>query len=309
MRNSTMARISLSLLMMFIIGCHSASQSTFKTPDAAVDSLVAALRTNDTAQLEAIFGPTSADMVSSGDDVADRNQREKFIEAYDVKHDLTETPTGEMQLVIGEKDWPFPIPLVRDKKGWTFDTAAGKDEILNRRIGRNELYTIQVCLATVDAQREYARLDPMKTGLPVYARRFISQPGTKDGLYWPTAIGDPPSPLGELVADAAEEGYTTTRTATGEPAPFHGYHYRLLTKQGPAAPGGAMDYEVEGKLLAGFAVVAIPAEYGNSGIMTFIASNEGVVYQRDLGPDTVNLAKAMSSFNPEPGWSKLRFDH
>lgn len=302
----------VTLVGALLAGCQSGSKPpegevSFQSPDAAVESLVAALRQGDTAQLDAIFGTDGAAVVSSGDAVADRNDYEKFLKAYDAKHEILTGPKGEGILTIGAESWPFPIPLVQDAKGWYFDTEAGKNEILNRRIGRNELFTIQTCLAIVDAQREYARLDPMKTGLPVYARRIISQQGTKDGLYWPTPPGETPSPLGVLVADAAEEGYTTTRTADDQPAPFHGYHYRLLTKQGPAAPGGEMDYDVEGKLIGGFAVVAYPADYGNSGIMSFIVNTAGVVYQKDLGDETDSVARGMTAFDPGAGWSKLVF--
>jgi hypothetical protein len=300
-----MARIPFCLLTVLLIGCSSSSQQTFKSPDAAVDSLVSALRAGDTSRLDKIFGKDGAAIVASGDPVADKNDFAKFVQAYDAKHELSSAADGEMTLTIGKGDWPFPVPITQSDKGWMFDTAAGKDEILNRRVGRNELSTIEVCLAIVDAQREYARLDPERQGLPVYARRMISEKGKKNGLFWPTSEGEPPSPLGLLVAEAADEGYAGAKsTVAGESAPYHGYRYRLMTAQGPNAPGGAMDYVVDGRLLGGFAVIAYPAEYGNSGIMTFIVNHQGDVYQKDLGPDTQQVARSIMTFDPGEGWAK-----
>jgi len=197
------------------------------------------------------------------------------------------------------------VPIIQADEGWVFDTAAGKDEILNRRIGQNELSTMQVCLAVVDAQREYARLDPQRTGLPVYAKRIISEPGKKNGLYWPAAAGEAPSPLGPLAARAADEGYTGKRAAKGEAAPYHGYRYRLLTAQGPHAAGGAMDYLVAGHLLSGFGLLAYPAEYGSSGIMTFMINHDGTLYQKDLGPLT-KQTESITKFDPGEGWVQVQ---
>ena len=298
-----MTRISFCLLAALLVGCQNGSPRTFKSPDAAVDSLVSALRADDTKALDGIFGKDGKAIVSSGDAVADRNGYGRFVEAYDAKHQLTPAADGEMTLTIGQGDWPFPVPIVKADKGWQFDTAAGKDEILNRRIGRNELSTIQVCLAIVDAQHEYARLDPTGQGLPVYERRIISEKGRKNGLYWPTPAGTETSPLGPLVAHAADEGYASGRDATGAAAPYHGYHYRLLTAQGPHARGGTMDYVIDSRLIGGFGVLAYPAEYGGSGVMTFMVNHEGVVYQRDLGPDTEQVAKSMKTFDPGDGWT------
>jgi hypothetical protein len=199
----------------------------------------------------------------------------------------------------------MPIPLVKDDTSnkWKFDTDAGKDELISRRIGRNELDVIQVCKAICDAQREYAQRDPNNDGIPEYATKFISDPGTKNGLYWETAEGERPSPLGAFAADAAEEGYST-RPSDGQPRPYHGYYYRILTAQGPNAPGGAMDYYVNGKLIGGFAVVAWPADYASSGLTTFITNYTGEVYQQDLGDDTDKIARAMTTYDPGPGWTK-----
>jgi hypothetical protein len=204
-------------------------------------------------------------------------------------------------LVIGDNDYPFPIPLERNKDGtWSFDTVAGREEILFRRIGHNELDTIQTCLAFVDAQNDYAAKD-RGAGAGVYAMRFISEAGKKDGLYWPAAQGEEESPLGELFAAATRQGY---RAGQGR-SPYHGYYYKILTRQGPAAPGGAVDYVVRGKMIGGFALVAYPDEYRNSGVMTFLVNHDGTVFQKDLGPKTAQIAEAMTSFNPDPTWKKV----
>ena len=197
-----------------------------------------------------------------------------------------------------------PVPIVSSKNGYIFDSETGRDEILNRRIGRNELDAEQVCLAIADAQREYVARNPTSSDLPEYARKLVSDSGKKDGLYWPTDEGEPASPMGPLVASAAVEGYGAKSATSGGPRAYHGYRYRLLTRQGAHAKGGAIDYEVNGKLIGGFAVVAYPAQYGNSGIMTFITNHDGVVYQRDLGPDTQRLAEAMTEFDPGPEWTR-----
>jgi hypothetical protein len=290
--------------LLAAVGCADVQQATYSTPDDAVNALITAGRARDKAALRKIFGPDSEKLLSSGDAVADRNTAEKFLAAYDEKHNLAPGENGKMTLVVG-KDWPFPIPLVKDaQKGtWHFDTAAGQEEILNRRIGRNERNVINVCGAVVDAQREYAIRDPNGDGVPEYAEKFLSDPGKKNGLFWETAEGEPPSPLGPLVGNAVAEGYT--HGTDGEPKPYHGYFYRILTSQGANAPGGAYDYLVGGKLIGGFALVAYPAEYGNSGIMTFMVSHSGTIYQRDLGENTAKLAKEINKFDPGPGWEKV----
>jgi hypothetical protein len=286
------------------LGCAS-EQKKYSSPEVAASSLVDALRSHDSAQLKKVFGSDGEDIVSSGDPVADRAEIDRFLAAYDAQHRLQTDADGSITLVVGDSDWPFPVPIVKSNGDYIFDTAAGKDEILNRRIGRNELSTEQVCLAIVDAERDYVALNPMRTDLPEYARKIVSEPGKKNGLYWPTQPGEPQSPLGELVAQAADEGYGGTTRAAGEPPPpYHGYCYRLLTSQGPHAPGGRLDYVVDGRLIGGFAVVAYPAQYGNSGIMSFITNHDGVVYQRDLGPETRKVAEALTEFDPGPGWTK-----
>jgi hypothetical protein len=275
------------------------AQEQFSTPDAAVDALVGAARLGDAKAIVAVLGPDGNAIVSSGDPVADSNTREKFVAAYDVKHAIEPEGDGTQTLIIGDDDWPFPIPLVNTAGAWQFDTGAGLDEILRRRVGRNELSAIEVARAYVQAQNEYAELDPAGLGRGVYAQRIVSHPGKKDGLYWPTAEGQPPSPLGQLAAQASAEGYKAGKA----PIPYHGYYYRILTRQGADAPGGAYDYLVKGKMRGGFALLAFPAEYGNSGIMTFMVNHDGTVFQKDLGPKTAKLVRRMESFAPDQTWA------
>jgi Protein of unknown function (DUF2950) len=207
--------------------------------------------------------------------------------------------TDKAVLILGREDWPFPIPLMRKDGSWRFDTAAGREEILYRRVGRNELSAIQACLAYVDAQQEYAERGIAGNG--VYAQRIVSQPGNKDGLYWPAQSGEDESPLGELAASAAAEGYRVGQ----QRAPYHGYYYKVLTRQGPNAPGGALDYTVRGTMIGGFALVAYPAEYRNSGVMTFLINHRGDVYEKDLGPNTARIAASMTAFNPDNTWRRV----
>jgi hypothetical protein len=277
-----------------------AAAKAFPAPEAAVEAFVAALRAGDTKALTAILGSEARTLVSSGDRVVDRQMRERFLAAYDASNKVVTTdPTAVVQ--VGPDDWPFPIPLVRQAAGWRFDARSGMDEIVARRIGRNELFTIQTCLAYVDAQREYYAEDRNGDGILEYAQRFPSTPGRKDGLYWEARPGEPPSPLGDLVVAAYAEGY---RRAKSGPTPYHGYVYRILTAQGPGARDGAYDYVVRRHMIAGFALVAFPAEYGVSGVMTFIVNQDGVVYQKDLGAKTRETAMAMRAFDPDDTWRK-----
>jgi len=276
-------------------------QKTFATPEAAVEALVQAVRDNSEQELLAIFGPGSETLVSSGDKVNDQETRIDFITYYDVKNHLETAEDGKIILRVGANDWPFPIPIVKTGKDWRFDTLHGKEEILNRRIGANELETINTCMAVVDAQREYATLDRDGDGLLPYAQKFFSTPGKMDGLYWDTNTGGKTSPLGPLVAKAQGEGYQRKE----KPAPYHGYFFRMLTAQGKDARGGAYSYLVKGKMIGGFALVAYPASYGVSGVKTFITNHEGVVYEKDLGPKTAERAKSMKDFNPDKTWEKV----
>jgi Protein of unknown function (DUF2950) len=273
----------------------------FASAEEALQAFVAALRAGETKALVGILGSEGRALVQSGDPVVDRQSQERFLAAYDAASRLE--ASGDTTVIhVGTDDWSFPIPLVKVGEGWRFDPRQGREEIVARRIGRNEIYTMQTCLAYVDAQREYYAEDHDGDGLLEYAQHFASLPGKRDGLYWPTKAGEPPSPLGDLVVRARAEGYR--RDQSGGPTPFYGYLYRILTAQGPGAEGGEYDYIVRGHMLAGFALVAFPAQYGVSGVMTFIVNHDGVVYQKDLGPGTRAAALAMRKFNPDGTWVK-----
>jgi len=278
------------------------AQQDYKTPQAAAEALLAAAKSGEAKAAIVVLGRNAADIISSGDKVADEADRKKFVASYDAKHAITMEGQRKAILVIGDGDYPFPIPLFRNKNGtWSFDTDEGRREILYRRIGRYELDTIQACLAYVDAQNDYASKD-RGAGPNVYAQRFVSQQGKKDGLYWPTTgQGEEQSPLGALFAEASQQGY---RLSKGRP-PYHGYYFKILTKQGPAAPDGAADYVFNGKMIGGFALVAYPAKYRNSGVMTFLVNYTGTVFQKDLGPNTAKIAEAMTSFNPDKTWIRV----
>jgi hypothetical protein len=286
-------------VLAFAMASVASAQQSFTTTEEAADALVSAARAGDRKGLLAVLGRDGTDIVSSGDAVADASARNRVIEAYDAKHQVAMEGTDKAVLIIGREDWPFPIPLVRKDGTWRFDTAAGRDEILYRRVGRNELDAIETCLAYVDAQQEYAERGVGGNG--VYAQRIVSRRGKKDGLYWPAQSGADESPLGELAASAAAEGYR----AGQQRAPYHGYYYKVLTRQGPNAPGGALDYVVRGNMIGGFALVAYPAEYRNSGVMTFVVNHEGNVYEKDLGPNTAAIAAGMTAFNPDNTWRRV----
>jgi len=277
-------------------------QQSFPSPEAGVQALMEAAKSNDTKSLLQVLGPEAQAFINTGDPVSDRASRARFVQAYEEAHALVQLGDTKVILQVGKDEWPFPIPLVKGSTSWRFDSKEGKEELLNRRIGRNELDVIQVCLAYVDAQREYYMRNPRHVALLQYATKFMSTKGKRDGLYWETAANEPPSPLGPLVVQARREGY---KRADGKPVPYHGYYYKMLTGQGPKAPGGAYDYVVHGQMIGGFAMVAYPAQYGSSGIMTFIVNHDGVVYQKDLGPRTAALAQSMTKFNPDETWKKL----
>ena len=282
-----------------------AKQKSFKSPDEAVKALAGAVKGDDVKELMAIFGPSGKELVFSGDEVADKTGRGRFVRAYEEMNKLVSEDDKKVILHVGNEDFPFPIPIVRKGENWFFDTKAGKEEIINRRIGRNELNAIQVCLAYVDAQREYVLKDRDGDKLLEYAQRFISTKGEKDGLYWEAKEGEEQSPLGPLVAKAANEGYAGKKSGDRR-TPYHGYYYRILKAQGKNAPGGEYDYVVKGKMIGGFALLAYPAEYGNSGVMTFIVNQDGVVYEKDLGKDTQKIAVVIKKFDPDSTWKKVQ---
>jgi hypothetical protein len=282
-----------------------AREKDFASPEEAVKALVEALKADNMEELRAIFGPAGEEVLSSGDAIEDRAGRERFLKAYETKKALIQDGDAKVVLQIGAEEWPFPIPIVKRGEKWSFDTRKGKEELINRRIGRNELNTIQVCLAYVDAQREYALKDRDANGLLEYAQKFRSDKGKKNGLYWDVKEGEAQSPLGPLFAAAQEKGYSGKSTG-GKPVPYHGYYYRILTGQGKNAPGGAYDYVVKGNMIGGFALVAYPAQYGSSGVMTFIVNHDGVVYQKDLGKSTEKSAAAMKLFNPDQTWKRAQ---
>jgi len=298
--NKALVSSTIAALLCTAVSVASAQQA-FKTPDEAAAALVSAAKASDMKALATVLGPDGEDIISSGDAVADAATRQKFVAAYDAKHRITLEGDNKAVMVIGPDDFPLPIPLTRKDAMWRFDTAAGRDEILARRIGKNELDAIQASLAYVDAQNEYAEKDRTGVGVKTYAQRIISQPGKKDGLYWPAAQGEDASPLGELVAQATTQGY---RVGGGR-TPFHGYYFKILTGQGPDAPGGEQDYVVRGKMIGGFGLVAYPAEYGNSGVMTFIVNHKGTVFEKDLGPGTAKRAERMTEFNPDKSWKQV----
>jgi hypothetical protein len=296
--------LCLSLILFGLPACIMAQaakgQKTFAKSSEAVQALIAAARADDEAQLLAVLGPDGKDLIDSGDPVADKKSAESFVKSYDTKHSLTVTAPGYKTLVVGASDWPMPIPLVRDGSSWYWDSAQGRDEIVNRRIGENELGAIAVCEGYYRAQKEYAAKG--HDGLPakLYAQKFASDEGKHNGLYWPVAAGKPQSPLGLAVAEAAAEGY-----GGGGPEPYHGYIYKRLNAQGSEANGGAKNYVVDGKQSGGFALLAYPAKYDSGGIMTFIVNQDGVIYQKDLGDDTEKAVAGITSFNPDQSWSVI----
>ena len=289
-----------SLAIIVLTGCCAnvavaQSQKMFASPAAASIALFNAVQSNDQRAMRDILGPQAGTIVSSGDDTEDANDRAIFIRRYQEMHRLVREPDGSTMLYIGARNWPMPIPLVNAGESWRFDTEAGKQEILYRRVGGNEIATIRICQALVAAQKEYFTMQHNR-----YAAQFFSDAGQHNGLYWQAVAGQPKSPVGPLVAAADAAG--NAKGINEMPSAYHGYLYRILTRQGGNARGGAKNYVRNGKMTAGFAFIAYPVEYGSSGVMTFLVSADGVVHEKDLGQNTAVLAKAMVAYNPDSSW-------
>ena len=280
-----------------------AQATRFATPEAAASALVAAARADNVAAMHDALGPGSVALLYSGDPVSDEQAREKFVAAYDAKHSLAPDPLGRMVLTVGENDWPLPIPIVKDNGQWHFDSFQGAQDLVDRRIGRNEIAAIRTSLAYVDAQKLYFEMMRAE-GAGAYAQLLASRPGRHDGLYWPASTGQPESPLEPLVDQAVDEGYPGANMS-GKPLPYQGYFFRILTGQGDSAPGGALNYVADGRMTKGFALIAWPAIYSASGIMTFEVNQDDLVFQKDLGPATAALVPAIKLFNPDLSWTRV----
>lgn len=296
--------VPVSPLVVAVQAAGVSGQLTFATPDEAVAALIEAARQNDLKRMTAILGPGSEALVTSGDPNADATTRQKFVAAYDTSHKLVQTGVDRDMLSVGPDNWPLPIPVVQQTGRWRFDSMAGAQEIIDRRIGRNEIAAIRVALTYVDAQRAYFEQSKQKSGTGEFAQRLVSTPGQQDGLYWPATDQEPASPLAPLVAQAVEEGYPGD-IVSGRQIPYQGYYFRVLKAQGEDAPGGAMDYMDGGRMTKGFALVAWPAAYGSSGIMTFLVNQDGVVFQKNLGKATATVAGAVRRFDPDVTWARV----
>ncbi len=312
----------LGVIMLALVGCATSippapcqsslaapgPEQIFATPEQAANALAEANRSGDKTALLKILGMQGSKIISSGDPVADKESRDSFVAAYDKAHSIEDGDHGRKTLVVGDEEWPLPIPLVHvmaaDKVvgGWQFDTSAGEQEILNRRIGRDEIYAIQIVRIYVQAQHEFADQHYLPNGESEYARHFLSRKGKHDGLYWPVKAGEAESPLGPLVADARAEGYGIGHTHPKR-HPYHGYYYKILTAQGDNASGGAQNYIHNGHMTGGFALIAFPDKYGDTGIMTFIVNQNGIVFQKNLGPDTLRYADQITAYDPDSSWS------
>jgi len=292
------------LLASTAIAATSSGQQVFQSVAAAAKALVAAARTDDMAALSSILGGDAKEVLSSGDPVADNTSRDNFVAKYDQMHRAAYDDQGRVILYLGADNWPFPIPLVKSGNGWLFDTESGKKELLFRRIGRNELFTIDVLADLANAQQEYASEVRDNGSVQQFAQKIQSSPGKHDGLYWPVSSGEEESPIGPLIGDATAEGY---RTGATTPIPFHGYYYRILSRQGKNAPGGAKNYLVKGKMTQGFAFLAYPATYRASGVMTFMINQSGVIVQKDLGIDTAKKASKITEYNPDKSWDEVDY--
>ncbi len=301
-RAAISALVCSVILASTAIAATSSGQQVFPSAAAAAKALVAAAHNDDMTALTSILGGDAKEILSSGDPIADNNARENIVTKYNEMNRLGYDEKGRVILYLGADNWPFPIPLVKKAGGWVYDTAAGKRELLYRRIGRNELFTIDVLADLSEAQQEYASETLDDGGIKQFAQKIQSDPGKHDGLYWPVSSGEEESPIGPLMAGATAEGY---KTGTGTPIPFHGYYYRVLTRQGKNAPGGAKDYLEQGKMTQGFAFLAYPATYRASGVMTFMINQDGVIVQKDLGTDTAKVANEITEYNPDNSWEEV----
>jgi len=279
-------------------------QLTFATAEEAVRVLVDAARAKDTKAMLAIFGPEGKGVIISDDEAVNRDLFERFVKASQELSRLDMSTDNKAFLYVGNNEWSFPVPIVKKSDRWSFDTKDGKTEILHRRIGRNELSAVQACLAYVDAQKDYARMIGRRDGMAEYARQFLSDPGKRNGLYWETKEGEEPSPLGFFMARARKEG-SEPKAVAGKPVPYHGYFYKILTAQGKSAPGGVSNYIVNDRMTGGFALAAWPAQYGVTGVMTFIVNQDGVVYEKNLGKVTGKAVYHMKAFNPDDSWKRV----
>src|SRR5271154_37168 len=299
------AQLILLMLIIALVACNKSDKPSFQqfaSPEEAGNGLLAAAKSGDPNTVLAVFGPDSKDIILSGDPVADKNTAALFVGAYGVMHRWRKMPDESQILLLGADNFAFPIPLKKNAAGqWYFDAAAGREEILARRIGRNELAIIEVCGALADAQAEY--FSQRHEGVNQYALKFISDTGKQNGLYWEPQEGQPKSPLGPLAAFATKEGYSAKPNSH---VPFHGYYFHMLTEQGSRAPGGAKNYVVDGKMTGGFAFIAYPAEYRNSGVMTFLINQDGMLLQKDLGKTTTEAAAAITGFDPDASWSRVQ---
>ncbi len=278
------------------------TQANFATPDDAAKALLQAFKTHDRQLMERLFGREALEAVASGDQVSDRNDREVITVAMEQSWRWAPVGGNRQELIIGDEQWPFPVPLAKSGDRWRFDSEAGKNEVLARRIGRNELDVIALCQFYVEVQKEYAAQPHDGKPVGIFAQRIRSTAGRQDGLYWETSAGENPSPLGDLFADAAYEGYAPTQA---EGSPFWGYRFRILNGQGESAPGGRKSYVVNGDMSGGFALVAYPAKYGSSGVMTFIVNQDGAIYEKDLGSSTAKEAAQMTEYNPDKTWAAV----
>ena len=303
-RVSAYALLALLASVMTLAG-QTATQRTFGAPEEAVKALVDTAKKGDLDALLAIFGPEGRELLASSDPATARMNRQVFTLAISEKWHLEDAADGRKTLVIGNEDWPFPVPLVKGADGWRFDTHAGKEEVLARRIGRNELQAIATSSAYVTAQQRYAQQGHDGKPAGMYATKFRSDPGKENGLYWPVARGQKRSPLGDAVAEAAQEGRAPSADRT-QPAPLHGYYFKILTAQGAAASGGVKNYVVKGEMSGGFALVAWPAQYDETGVMTFIVNQDGTVRESDLGPQTDAIARKMTAYNPDASWRQVQ---